>query len=58
MRIYVKVYERGHKRPVLEFQALTPDDAIRELSLFVQRRFPKLYEEMFMPKHDFEEVIE
>jgi len=42
-RIYVRVYERGRKRPSLEFQALTPDEVIREFCLWLRRKYPEVF---------------
>jgi len=42
-RIYVRVYERGRKRSVLEFQAESADEAIREFCLWLRRKYPEVF---------------
>jgi len=42
-RIYVRVYEKGKKRPSLEFQAEDPGEVIREFCLWLARRHPKAF---------------
>jgi len=43
-RIYIKVCEQGKKRPVLEFQALSWEEVVREFCLWFSRRYPNIFE--------------
>jgi len=45
-RIYVRVYEKGRKRPSLEFQALTPDEVIREFCWWLARQHPEVFKKI------------
>jgi len=42
-RIYVRVYEKGRKRPSLEFQAEDPGEVIREFCLWLRRAYPEVF---------------
>jgi len=42
-RIYVKVFQAGRKRPSLEFQAESADEAIREFCLWLRRAHPEVF---------------
>jgi len=45
-RIYVRVYEKGRKRPSLEFQAEDPGEVIREFCLWLARQHPEILKKM------------
>jgi len=42
-RIYVRVYEKGRKRPSLEFQALSWEEAVREFCIWLRRKHPEVF---------------
>ena len=46
-RIYVKVWDNRHKRPVLELKAETADEALRELLRWAWNRYPEVCRKVF-----------
>ena len=46
-RIHVKVFNKQHKHPVLEFQAETVDDALKKFMRWAWKHYPQTCNRIF-----------